>query len=655
MINLSKKAKTSIRNCWETFPWAVNMQHQDYYLKPLISVVLPVYNQANLVKHSLNSIFLKNNYPLEVIIIDDGSTDDLEKVIKPYLKDQTRNIKYIYQQNQKLSRALNAGFALAQGVFLSWTSADNIYLPGALDKMADFLLANPSISMVYANVELIDDSGRKIKNSNYRKDNQAKNDPSTLLLPHNASTLCDYNDNFINACFLYRRETRLQVGNFDPEKNGFEDYDYWCRINTQGLIAHLDSIKPLYQYRLHQNSLTHQLRNTNLPQLQSESVFAAYKKIKLLKSRFALKLEAKERTPFVTAIIKLLENENTEVLFNYGNSETIVVTSPDQNISNKLLIFENQQLRCEQKDFLHHNHYSYLTGIKNPFFAISIPLNLRSGKQFLPHSLLLPPLQIPNIFRRARDGSLQAVNPEPRTKLSALIFAPENDPNQESIDWLLEESVALIKNIPQVTWAFLCQNPNQKEFCSKIKKKTNQLKLNNYRILDISEEPQIENLTAQHFTVTSNQQKSLLYILSSIDLIVSLKSAANLNNILELRQEIALGSAAGVSVHGILKNNIISKEFDLKNDLRKILANHALEESLDHTFLKNPYLSFDSLMASHFSLSNKSNTNFYTNFYKKLLKSIKLISINSLEQWLVNNEEKEIAKRIKALLCASSV
>jgi glycosyltransferase involved in cell wall biosynthesis len=104
------------------------------------------------------------------------------------LIDDTRCFFY-KQENKGLSAALNRGFSLARGNFLTWTSADNRYLPNALTKMADFLLCNPCIGLVYANVELINEKGKPEKNSLYRAHDKPVHNSNKLFLPLQA-TLC---------------------------------------------------------------------------------------------------------------------------------------------------------------------------------------------------------------------------------------------------------------------------------------------------------------------------------------------------------------------------------------------------------------------------------------------------------------------------------
>ena len=138
------------------FPYASPSTPSDWRSAGRISVVIPVYNHAAYIQHSLDSI-LSQECDLEVVVVNDGSTDQLETAIAPYLSDP--RVCYVTQENQGIAAALNAGFSHTHYPFLTWTSADNAYKPGALPAMRDYLLANPSVGLVYANVELIDEDG----------------------------------------------------------------------------------------------------------------------------------------------------------------------------------------------------------------------------------------------------------------------------------------------------------------------------------------------------------------------------------------------------------------------------------------------------------------------------------------------------------------
>ena len=92
--------------------------------KGLVTVVLPVYNQADLLEKSIDSVLAQTYQEFELIIVNDGSTDGVEAILDKYVTHP--KVLILTQQNQKLPTALNTGFAHAKGEFYTWTSADNV-------------------------------------------------------------------------------------------------------------------------------------------------------------------------------------------------------------------------------------------------------------------------------------------------------------------------------------------------------------------------------------------------------------------------------------------------------------------------------------------------------------------------------------------------
>ena len=219
----------------------------------LVSVVLPIYNQADMAVESIESILAQTYKHWELIIVNDGSTDNLDETVAPYLADS--RIHYLKQPNQRLPKALSNGFSFAQGFFLTWTSADNRMHPRMLEKLVAFLLANPQCAMVYADYMTIDENGEPLHADWFRPQNKLSADSAELYLPHSTELLNLIQDNFIGASFMYRRSARQLIGDYDPQL-GIEDYDYWMRINSMMKISHLGTHDILYSYRLHNNSLS---------------------------------------------------------------------------------------------------------------------------------------------------------------------------------------------------------------------------------------------------------------------------------------------------------------------------------------------------------------------------------------------------------------
>lgn len=219
----------------------------------LVSIVLPVYNQAQYLGDAIDGV-LGQTYPdLELIIVNDGSTDGVERVLERYRG--VPNVTVINQSNQKLPRALNNGFARAAGEFYTWTSADNIMLPNQIERFLGYLRSHPDIAMVYSDYQAIDDAGNPLNDPTFRLHNQSESDSSIIRLPGEVTEagFHDSGDNFIGASFLYRRDVAWFLGGYSADTFGGEDYDYWLRMSNFFTIGHLPEL--LYRYRVHENTL----------------------------------------------------------------------------------------------------------------------------------------------------------------------------------------------------------------------------------------------------------------------------------------------------------------------------------------------------------------------------------------------------------------
>lgn len=201
-----------------------------------VSLVLPTYNQAHYLPAALDGVFAQTYPHYELIVVNDGCTDETPSILADY--HQRYEFTIIEQENQGLPTALNAGFSGAQGEYLTWTSSDNVMLPEMLATLVSVLDTHPDVGLVYADWEVIDETGQVIAIAH-----SIEYDRHLLLM-----------DNYINACFLYRRKCQEKVGCYDPRMRGGEDWDYWLRISRFYKMVHVS--KPLYQYRVHSASLT---------------------------------------------------------------------------------------------------------------------------------------------------------------------------------------------------------------------------------------------------------------------------------------------------------------------------------------------------------------------------------------------------------------
>lgn len=204
---------------------------------PLISIVLPTYNGASYLRQSLQSC-LDQTYPnWELIVVDDASSDETPSIISDFAARDSRIRSIRHAQNRRLPAALNTGFAMARGEFLTWTSDDNRYRTSALEAMATILIEMPHVDFVYADYDVMDEAGR------FMQTNVAM-PPDQLIQQY-----------YGVPCFLYRRGVYEQLGGYAEDLFLAEDYDYWLRVLLSGYGMYPLHMN-LYLYRRHSASLT---------------------------------------------------------------------------------------------------------------------------------------------------------------------------------------------------------------------------------------------------------------------------------------------------------------------------------------------------------------------------------------------------------------
>lgn len=203
----------------------------------MVSIVLPVYNGEKYIRESIESILQQTYSDIELIIVNDASTDRTEEIISEYALKDSR-IKIIKnEQNKRLPKSLNIGFSDASGEFYTWTSDDNKYAKNAIEEMVKVMNGNKNIDFVYAQCVNIDKSGRK-KGKGFAS---------------NIENL--YIGNCIQACFLYRSNVHKVLNGYDSTKFLYEDYDFWLRAYEHKFKFYFID-KVLYEYRIHRESLT---------------------------------------------------------------------------------------------------------------------------------------------------------------------------------------------------------------------------------------------------------------------------------------------------------------------------------------------------------------------------------------------------------------
>jgi glycosyltransferase involved in cell wall biosynthesis len=129
----------------------------------LTSVVIPAYNRARYLPATVESALAQEGADVEVIVVDDGSTDDTESVIERHKKEWGERFRYIWQENAERCAARNHGLRLARGEFVAFLDSDDLWRPNHLRTCVEALVRNPEAAGAYAEHGLIDSEGRVIR------------------------------------------------------------------------------------------------------------------------------------------------------------------------------------------------------------------------------------------------------------------------------------------------------------------------------------------------------------------------------------------------------------------------------------------------------------------------------------------------------------
>ena len=184
--------------------------------RPTVSVIIPTYNHARLLEKALASVFAQTFKEYEVIVVNDGSTDDTAQVVAKF---GTR-VKYIEQANRGVSSARNRGIRESRGRYIAFLDPDDTWFPDKLEKQITLLEARTELGFVYASARAVDEDGNFLGN---KPDRVHSNTLEELLRRNFIPTLT----------VVVRREFLEGVGYFDEELSGPEDYHLWLRLATR--------------------------------------------------------------------------------------------------------------------------------------------------------------------------------------------------------------------------------------------------------------------------------------------------------------------------------------------------------------------------------------------------------------------------------------
>lgn len=185
-------------------------------MSPLFTIVTPSFNQGRFLDRTIRSVLDQFVSSIEYLVFDGGSTDDSIEILKSYEK----KIKWVSEADHGQAHAVNKGFKIAQGEIIGWLNSDDIYYPGALERVAGIFQSDPTIDIVYGDAYHINENDQVIE--------------KYYTEPWNFERLLEVCFICQPATFIHRRVFE-KIGYLNESLHYCMDYDYWIRAGKAGL------------------------------------------------------------------------------------------------------------------------------------------------------------------------------------------------------------------------------------------------------------------------------------------------------------------------------------------------------------------------------------------------------------------------------------
>ncbi|HYL80720.1 MAG TPA: glycosyltransferase, partial [Candidatus Acidoferrum sp.] len=213
-------------------------------MTPIVSLILPTFNRAPLLAEAVDSALAQTFEPLEIIVVDDGSTDGTSAVLEKY----GSRVRCVHQANRGLSAARNAGLEQAQGMYITFLDDDDVLQSTKIAEQVAILESHDEIGWTYCDVLMHNEASQETITVSERFGYRKRNLDGWLFpeLIHG---------NFIPPmATLIRRTVLARTGGFDPRLRAMEDWDLWLRLSLLAKARYLPRV--LATYRIHPGGMS---------------------------------------------------------------------------------------------------------------------------------------------------------------------------------------------------------------------------------------------------------------------------------------------------------------------------------------------------------------------------------------------------------------
>lgn len=282
---------------------------------PLVSVYLVNHNYGRYIREAIDSVLQQTLQDFELIIIDDGSTDDSRSIIEEYTDDA--RISAIFQKNKGLNVTNNIAMRAASGKYILRLDADDYFDPHALEVMAGFLELRPNVGMVFPDYYHVDEKSNILE----------------TIKRHNFEHVTVLDQPAHGACTMMRRQWLLDLGGYDESYRCQDGWDIWVRFTEEYEVGNINL--PLFYYRQHGSSLTKNEERILATRSEIIKKFSAKKK-ENIPTVAVIPVRGKRTDPRSVALQYLGDKKvidwTIDSTLETRNINTIIITTPDDDI-----------------------------------------------------------------------------------------------------------------------------------------------------------------------------------------------------------------------------------------------------------------------------------------------------------------------------------
>lgn len=212
---------------------------------PRVSVVMPIYNGAAYLAASIDSVLAQTQDDFELILVDDGSTDETARIIARYAA-QDQRVRPIAKANSGIADTLNQGLAVARADWVARLDSDDLMVPQRLERQLAFVAANPDLVAAGSYYEIIDPAGAR--HGSRTPLPRSREELQRFLVAREPLS-------FLHPSMIFRRRTAIDLGGYDKRTEPAEDVDLFARMLATGAPILIQPEILLY-YRVHANAVS---------------------------------------------------------------------------------------------------------------------------------------------------------------------------------------------------------------------------------------------------------------------------------------------------------------------------------------------------------------------------------------------------------------